>query len=99
MLFFFYIILGEVIFFLTGGKDVEEELVCHLTDFVSVYQKIFEIDEEEISDDPEIKKLTLLVVNTLSFLSTVIPVTSSALSIQVLLNFWHELTYLNTNFS
>lgn len=50
---------------------------------MQTYEKLFDINEEEISEDPEIKKLSLLVINTLSFLAHQIPVNNNTLALQV----------------
>lgn len=41
------------------------------------------MDENDLSTDPEIKKMSLLVVNTLTLLSTFIPITTNVVSAQV----------------
>lgn len=69
----------------TAGE--EKDLVTQLSTFVELYQKLFETDEDDISNDPEVKKLSLTVINTLGTLAGQIPSDSNSLSIQVKLNF------------
>ncbi|RZC32680.1 Fanconi anemia group I protein -like [Asbolus verrucosus] len=80
-----------------GGRDDEEELVFHLTDFMETYQKLFEIDENEVSEDPEIKKLSLVVINTINFLWQQIPATNNTLALQMME--WLKNVAINKNIS
>ncbi|XP_018565780.1 Fanconi anemia group I protein [Anoplophora glabripennis] len=69
--------------FLNKVAGEEKSFVAQLTTFVELYQKLFETDEEDISHDPEVKKLSLTVISTLSTLAGQIPSDSNALSIQM----------------
>ncbi|EEZ98882.2 Fanconi anemia group I protein homolog-like Protein [Tribolium castaneum] len=67
-----------------GGRDTSEDLVSHLSEFIQTYQKLFETDEDEISEDPEVKKMSLIVINTLSFFAHQIPPNSNTLALQMM---------------
>ncbi|KAL3277410.1 hypothetical protein HHI36_012759 [Cryptolaemus montrouzieri] len=59
-----------------------ESLVPCLSEVIKVYQNLFEMDEDLESEDPEVKKLPLIFINTLTLLSTFIPSESTSLSIE-----------------
>ncbi|KAJ8938554.1 hypothetical protein NQ314_011443 [Rhamnusium bicolor] len=75
------------------GNDVG--FVVQLTTLVKIYQKIFEMTEEEVNDDIEIKKMSLIIINTLSVLANQIPSDSNPLSIQMC-EWLKNFTYNNT---
>ncbi|KAK9874973.1 hypothetical protein WA026_005789 [Henosepilachna vigintioctopunctata] len=68
--------------FLQKTVDENENLISCLSKIVKTYQKLFEMDDELESEDPDIKKLSLIYINTLSLLCTFIPSESSSLSIE-----------------
>ncbi|XP_072384850.1 Fanconi anemia group I protein homolog [Diabrotica undecimpunctata] len=61
-----------------------EDVITSLNSIVEIYQKIFEKGEEELADDLEQRKLSLIAITTLNSLITHIPDTSSVLSVQML---------------
>lgn len=80
-----------LILFVELAAGEEKNFVAQLTTFVELYQKLFETDDEDISSDPEVKKLSLTVISTLSILASQIPSDSNALSIQVFALKYYEL--------
>lgn len=66
-----------------GRQNKEGDLVEHLNEFIEVYQKLFEMDEEEMTGDPEIKKLAVCVTNTLRFFINQMPVSNKVETIKV----------------
>ncbi|KAF2901837.1 hypothetical protein ILUMI_04348 [Ignelater luminosus] len=48
-----------------AGKSKDEDLLSVLTVFVETYKKLFEMDESELSTDPEIKRMSLLLLEWL----------------------------------
>ncbi|KAJ8961411.1 hypothetical protein NQ318_014657 [Aromia moschata] len=77
------------------GKDIEDNFISQLRTVVDVYKKIFEMNEEEIVDAPEIKRMYTTVVNTLSILGNQIPADSNPLSVQ-LCEWLKNFSYNNT---
>ncbi|KAJ8921771.1 hypothetical protein NQ315_008396 [Exocentrus adspersus] len=69
--------------FLNKVAGEEKTFVAQLTTFMELYQKLFEMDEEEVSNDPDVKKMSFTVINTLNILASQIPSDSNALSLQM----------------
>ncbi|CAH0559213.1 unnamed protein product [Brassicogethes aeneus] len=63
-------------------QDEPGENTNHLREIVHIYQKLFEIDEDEASGDPEIKKLSNFAITTLALLSNQITYKDNHLIIQ-----------------
>uniref|UniRef100_A0A6P7FIB2 Fanconi anemia group I protein homolog n=1 Tax=Diabrotica virgifera virgifera TaxID=50390 RepID=A0A6P7FIB2_DIAVI len=61
-----------------------EDMITSLNSIVEIYQKIFERGEEELADDLEQRKLSLIAITTLNSLISHVPETSSILSVQML---------------
>lgn len=66
--------------FYLGNTEEGED---YLKKIIEVYQKLIEEDEDELSNDPEIKKLSGLVLSTLTILSQQIHYKNVALCNQV----------------
>lgn len=73
----------------------ERAFISNLGILVNVYQKLFEVDEEEASGESDIKKLSLIVINTLHTLANRIPSDSNTLSVQFF-DWLKNFTYNNT---
>ncbi|XP_074025799.1 LOW QUALITY PROTEIN: Fanconi anemia complementation group I [Leptinotarsa decemlineata] len=58
-------------------------IISQLLELVRVYQKLFEMDEDESGDDPESKKMSLIVINTLTTLSGFFPGMVNSSTIQM----------------
>ncbi|XP_056642069.1 Fanconi anemia group I protein isoform X1 [Diorhabda sublineata] len=77
------------------SDDKNEDIVTSLTVIVEIYEKMFENGEEEAVDDPELKKISLIAVNTLSSLMNLSPNISTSLSVQML-DWLKSFAYNNT---
>lgn len=75
---------GRVVDFFTevGGKEKEVELIEHLKPFFEVLKKLFDTDEDELSNEIEIKKLSLILFNCISVFCGFLPNHSNVLSIE-----------------
>lgn len=69
-------------FLSTVSEDEDKDVVACLTILFDVYKKLFDLDEE-ISEDPEIKKMSSMVINTINILTDFLPDDTNPLSIQV----------------
>ncbi|KAF5299517.1 hypothetical protein FQR65_LT01100 [Abscondita terminalis] len=75
-------------------KSKDDDLSNLLQGLVETYQKLFELEELESSSDIEIKKLPLIIVNTLTLLASFIPPSCNSVNIQLL--DWLK-NYMNKN--
>ncbi|XP_050310128.1 Fanconi anemia group I protein [Anthonomus grandis grandis] len=66
-----------------GGQDKQESLIEHLKPIIEQMQKLFETDENELSADPDGKRLPLAILGCIASLSSLLPSESNAVSLQL----------------
>ncbi|CAG9761584.1 unnamed protein product [Ceutorhynchus assimilis] len=66
-----------------GGTEEELPIADHLKPILEEFENLFEASEEDLSNDQEIKKFHLAVLNNISALCSLIPSENNVLSIQV----------------
>ncbi|KAK4882809.1 hypothetical protein RN001_006128 [Aquatica leii] len=66
------------------NKSIDEDLSNLLQALIETYQKLFILEDIESSSDVEIKKLLLIIMNTITLLSSHIPPTNNSLSNKLL---------------
>lgn len=73
-------------FCFTGEIDKQDELITHIRTFLETYKNIFDIEEEDANEDNEIKKLSVLSVNTITIFANLISSQSTIFSNEVSTN-------------
>nr|CAI5817017.1 unnamed protein product [Callosobruchus analis] len=64
-------------------SDRDKDVIGQMTVIFDVYQKIFEEDDEETSDDGDIRKISLIAINTIGVLAGLVPNDGNVLSVKI----------------
>ncbi|XP_060518299.1 Fanconi anemia group I protein isoform X2 [Cylas formicarius] len=65
----------------TNGE--EESMLEHLRSLIENFKNLYETAEDNTSDDPDVKKISLIVANILTVLADVIPTNSNVVALQL----------------
>ncbi|KAF7283340.1 hypothetical protein GWI33_000852 [Rhynchophorus ferrugineus] len=66
-----------------ASTEKETDLTCLIKPYIEQFKKLLETDEEELSCDPEIKKLPSILINCLSTMCNFIPPKDSLISLEI----------------